>query len=241
MWKWLALFALPGVGPALVGYKIWDEIRSTISEDPEVWERAIRAFERQDRKQAPAKGGVVFAGSSTIRFWRGLSEDMAPLPVIQRGFGGAKVRDVFHYLDRLITIHEPAMIVLYIGSNDLLDFGGNRPKTLAEMSSLYDTLIDALHARLPHASVVILATFPSPLNAKRSALINSVNAMLREAARDRPWLSVLDGNAALQEPGGEPKRALFLFDRTHLNKDGYAAWTQILRPQLLALWDPRLH
>ena len=109
------------------------------------------------------------------------------------------------------------------------------------MSSLYDTLIDALHARLPHASVVILATFPSPLNAKRSALINSVNAMLHEAARDRPWLSVLDGNAALQRPGGEPNRALFLFDRTHLNKDGYAAWTQILRPQLLALWDPRLH
>jgi hypothetical protein len=59
---------------------------------------------------------VVFAGSSTIRFWNGLEEDMAPLPTVQRGFGGAKINDVIRYLDRLIARHEPSMVVLYIGS-----------------------------------------------------------------------------------------------------------------------------
>ena len=241
MWKWLALFALPGIGPALVGYKIWDEIRSTISEDPEVWERAIRAFEKQDRKHPPPKGAVVFAGSSSIRFWKTLAEDMAPLPVVQRGFGGAKVNDVIHYFDRLITPHDPSMVVLYIGTNDMLDFGGNRPKSAEQMRALYEVLFARLHERLPNATIAVLATFPSPLNQKRAPLIEAVNESIREISERTPWLELLDGNAALQLPGGEPDRALFLFDRIHLNREGYRRWAQILRPKLSALWRQELH
>ena len=33
------------------------------------WEAAIRAFEAQDAKQAPAKNGILFVGSSSIRKW----------------------------------------------------------------------------------------------------------------------------------------------------------------------------
>lgn len=241
MWPWVALLAVPVVGPAIVGYKIWDEIRSTISEDPLVWERAIRAFERRDRSDPPPKGAVVFAGSSTIRFWRALRDDMAPLPTIQRGFGGAKVNDVIHYMDRLITAHDPALVVLYIGSNDLLDFAGNRPKSIDEMQALYETLLAQLHDRLPDARIAVLATFPSPLNARRSEEIEAVNDRLRRMAQAEPWLALIDGNAVLKTPSGEPDRSLFLFDRVHLNKAGYAKWAQILRPELLDLWRQELH
>ncbi len=241
MWPWLALLAVPVVGPAIVGYKIWDEIRSTISEDPLVWERAIRAFESRDRSHPPPKGAVVFAGSSTIRFWRALRDDMAPLPAVQRGFGGAKVRDVIHYMDRLITAHDPTLVVLYIGSNDLLDFGGNRPKSIDEMQALYETLLTELHDRLPDARIAVLATFPSPLNAGRSEEIEAVNDRLRSMAKAEPWLALIDGNAVLKTPSGEPDRSLFLFDRVHLNKAGYAKWAQILRPRLLDLWRQELH
>jgi hypothetical protein len=68
MWIWLPILAVPIVGPALVGRKIWDEVRRTISEDPLVWEKQIRAFEKKERRRPTAKGAVVFAGSSTIRF-----------------------------------------------------------------------------------------------------------------------------------------------------------------------------
>jgi lysophospholipase L1-like esterase len=241
MWRWVALLAVPVVGPAVVGYRIWSEIRATISEDPDVWETQIRAFEKVDRRRPPQKGAVVFAGSSTIRFWRTLADDVAPLSVVQRGFGGAKVNDVIHYMDRLITPHAPSMVVLYIGSNDLLDFGGNRPKSADEMQGLYETLLNGLHARLPQATIVVLATFPSPLNAKRTELIQAVNDRVRQIARDEPWLELLDGNAALRNHGGEPNRSLFLFDRVHLNREGYRAWAQILRPKLLDLWRRRLH
>ena len=241
MWPWVALLAVPFVGPAIVGYKIWNEIRSTISEDPLVWEKQIRAFEERERRQPAPKRAVVFAGSSTIRFWRALADDMAPLPSVQRGFGGAKVNDIIHYMDRLITPHDPALVVLYIGSNDLLDFGGNRPKSVDEMEALYEALLDRLHDRLPDAKVAVLAIFPSPLNAGRSEQIEAVNERVRRAAEAKPWLTLIDGNAALKTPTGQPDRSLFLFDRVHLNKAGYAKWAQILRPQLLELWRQQLH
>ena len=232
---------MPVVGPLLVGWKIWDEVRRTISEDPLVWEKQICAFEKMERKRPSAKGSVVFAGSSTIRFWGRLAEDMAPLPTLQRGFGGAKVNDVIHYMDRLITPHEPAMVVLYIGSNDLLDFGGNHPKSVEQMQVLYDTLLNRLHDRIPDARIVVLATFPSPLNARRAQQIAAVNEHVRVTAESRPWLDLINGNHVLCAPNGEPDRSLFLFDRVHLNRMGYARWAQILRPKLLAHWRQQLH
>jgi lysophospholipase L1-like esterase len=240
MWIWIPILAVLVLGPAILGWKIWDEIRRTISEDPLVWEKQIRAFEKTERKRPAPKHAVVFAGSSTIRLWGSLAQDMAPLQTVQRGFGGAKVNDVIHYMDRLITPHDPAMVVLYIGSNDLLDFGGNRPKSVEEMQGLYDTLLSRLHDRLPDAVIVVLATFPSPLNARRAAQIEEVNEYVRAAAVNKPWLALVDGNSVLKTPSGEPARSLFRFDRTHLNKKGYAHWAQILRPKLLDYWRQEL-
>ena len=241
MWIWLPILAVPVIGPAIVGWKIWDEVRRTISEDPLVWEKQIAAFEKQERKRPAPKGSVIFAGSSTIRLWNGLTRDMAPLPAVQRGFGGAKVNDVIHYMDRLIAAHDPSMVVLYIGSNDLLDFGGNQPKSIDQMRSLYDVLLTGLHDRLPDARIVVLATFPSPLNARRAEQIEEVNQHLRETAENTPWVELIDGNTALQTPTGYPDRSLFRFDRVHLNKKGYERWAQILRPKLLDYWRQQLH
>jgi lysophospholipase L1-like esterase len=144
-------------------------------------------------------------------------------------------------MDRLITAHDPAMVVLYIGSNDLLNFGGNRPKSLHEMQALYDRLLKGLHDRLPDARIVVLATFPSPLNARRAAEIEAVNQHIRELAENMPWLAFIDGNPGLKTQSGSPDRSLFLFDRVHLNKKGYARWAQILRPELLEHWRQQLH
>ena len=111
----------------------------------------------------------------------------------------------------------------------------------AELQALYDTLLNRLHDRLPDAQIAVLATFPSPLNARRADLIQAVNDRIAEAAHDKPWLTLIDANAVLKTPSGAPDRSLFLFDRVHLNKAGYARWAQILRPKLLELWRQQLH
>src|SRR5580765_5815731 len=54
----------------------------------EYWEFQICEFERTDKIHPPKPGSVLFTGRSSIRFWRTLAGDMAPLRVLNRGFGG---------------------------------------------------------------------------------------------------------------------------------------------------------
>src|SRR5688500_12800475 len=82
------------------------------------WEKAIAAYEEADKKDPPAKGGVLFIGSSTIRMWRSLSSDFPGHNVINRGFGGSQIVDSTHFAERLIFPHEPKMVVLRAGGND---------------------------------------------------------------------------------------------------------------------------
>ncbi len=58
------------------------------------WEPAIRDFEEQDKVHPPKPGCIVFAGSSSFRFWDTLVSDMKPLDVINRGFGGSEFSDL---------------------------------------------------------------------------------------------------------------------------------------------------
>lgn len=87
--------------------------------DPRVWEGAVWSIERRIRRQVTAADAssntaprVVFAGSSSIRRWRTLAADMAPLQTLNVGFGGALLPQVAHYAGRLILPWQPAGVVL---------------------------------------------------------------------------------------------------------------------------------
>ncbi len=87
--------------------------------DPAFWEGEIRRLEKQDRRAMPPAGGTVFTGSPSIRFWKTLTQDMAPLPVVNRGFGGSQIHQVTHYARRIISPYKPRIVVLYAGENDI--------------------------------------------------------------------------------------------------------------------------
>lgn len=80
---------------------------------PEVkaWENEILKFEQLDKDESYPEESVLFAGSSSIRLWTTLKEDMSPYPVIQRGYGGAKLSDFGVYADRLLNPHKSRAVV----------------------------------------------------------------------------------------------------------------------------------
>jgi hypothetical protein len=68
-------------------YALSASLERVRSDDPTVWSEDIAAF----ASKAPGpSGALLFVGSSSIRRWTDLSEHMAPIPVINRGFGGSK-------------------------------------------------------------------------------------------------------------------------------------------------------
>lgn len=47
----------------------------------------IEAFEKLDASKDYPDDAILFIGSSSIRLWKTLEEDMEPFNVIQRGYG----------------------------------------------------------------------------------------------------------------------------------------------------------
>ena len=71
------------------------------------WRFQISAYETADRANPPKAGVIVFTGSSSVRFWDALADDMKPLDVINRGFGGSQIEQVNEYASRIIIPYRP--------------------------------------------------------------------------------------------------------------------------------------
>ena len=78
--------------------------------DPARWESDVAAFEAQDRRSPPPKGGIVFVGTSSIVRWD-VAEFFPDRPVINRGFGGSELADTAHFVSRTVLPYEPRIVV----------------------------------------------------------------------------------------------------------------------------------
>tara|TARA_B100000925_G_scaffold395_1_gene322 strand:- start:628 stop:1182 length:555 start_codon:yes stop_codon:yes gene_type:complete len=83
------------------------------------YQEAIDEFLEQDIKNFPKNIQVLFTGSSSIRFWESLEEDMKPLRVLNRGFGGAHISHVNFHFDDVVKRYYPEAIVFFCGTNDV--------------------------------------------------------------------------------------------------------------------------
>src|SRR5262249_12636479 len=146
----------------------------------EFWEFQIRAFEQADRARPPAEGAILFTGSSSIRYWRTLEQDMAPRPVLNRGFGGSHLAHVIHYADRIIFPYGPEAIVLYAGENDLCWPSRKSPETvLAD----FRQFVDLVRAKQPETSVIFLSIKRTPLRRGRWPAIDQANRLIAAFAK----------------------------------------------------------
>ena len=211
------------------GWIFHREIWRTFSDDPTVWEPEIAAFERRDREAPPPRGAVLFVGSSSIRFWDELAADMAPLRVIRRGFGGAKLSDLAHFADRIIFPYAPRAIVIHAGGNELTDVPGNRRRTPEEAQADFQSLVARIQAQLPGVPIYYLALRPSRLPGARAQLLRRIRA----DCEAQPGVHFLNAGARLALPDGSPDPRLISWDRIHLNREGYEAWAPPIRERLL--------
>ena len=63
----------------LMGLTVWRFLRILMSDDPAIWAKEIANFQKHDRENLPLKGAILFTGSSSIRFWQTLEQDMAQI------------------------------------------------------------------------------------------------------------------------------------------------------------------
>ncbi len=196
--------------------------------NPERFRNQITEFEN-----VPAEtGGIVFTGSSSIRLWSTLKEDFSGLPVINRGFGGTVSNDLIVFFDALITRHQPKLVVVYCGTNDLAE-----KLTVDEALADYTKFLEMIHAQLPETRVIVTSV---KIAESRLAQIPQVHALNRELTAwcaERDWTRFVDCTSYLADPQGAPIPVYFRADNLHLSPAGYAKWREILEPVVREEWE----
>jgi lysophospholipase L1-like esterase len=192
------------------------------------WEKDIAAFEAADRIAPPAKGQIVFVGSSTIRRWD-TSVYFPDLKIINRGFGGSELSDSARYVDRIVVPYEPRLVVVYAGDNDI---GGGT--TSEQVAVAFERFTRAVHATLPQTRILYIGIKPSLLRWTQIDRMRSANLVIRAYCERDDRLAFLDFDGLMLGWDEKPRRELFVEDGLHLSPQGYQMWTTVLRPWLTA-------
>ncbi|MFQ5445406.1 MAG: SGNH/GDSL hydrolase family protein [Saprospiraceae bacterium] len=194
------------------------------------FEQEIQAFEAADKKAMPPKNAVLFVGSSSIRLWPDLAADFAPMPVINRGFGGSTIPEVRYYADRIIWKYEPRVIVFYCGENDVKE---ETPPAVVFQN--FKKFIGEVERHLPGTEVVFVSAKPSPSRWPLWSSFQRFNNMAEHFAENRPRLYYVDISGTLLSENGAPDKTLFTEDMLHMNSRGYEKWGEVLRPVISRL------
>ena len=182
---------------------------------------------RELEAETTPRDALLFLGSSSIRLWDTLARDLAPFPVVNRGFGGAVVSQVVHFARRLISMSSPPRaVVFYCGGNDLA-WG----VSIASVLEGVEQFLAIARERLPGIPVYVLSVGKTPsrfLSWRRVGLLNERLRALVEANGAR-WVDV---TTPMLTEAGKPLGRLFQLDGIHPSAEGYAVWTSVLRPRL---------
>jgi hypothetical protein len=216
---------------ALLGVRLWLDWYGRASQDPGFFADEIAAFAAADRERPPPGRPIVFVGSSSIRLWDTLEQDFAPLPVLNRGFGGAQLWHVNHFARETVLRYRPRAVVLYAGDNDLDERTG---KGAEDVARDFAAFVGLVHAAVPDARIYFLAIKPSRLRWARWPEMRRANQAIAAACARDPRLAYLDVATPMLATGEPPARRLFRFDGLHLSAQGYALWTRVVKPRLLA-------
>lgn len=200
------------------------------TEDPYAkWEDAISAFEKADSDSPPLPESILFIGSSSIRMWSSVADDMSPMPVINRGFGGSQIDDSVHFANRIVFPYKPSAIVFYAGDNDIA--AKKTPETLLADFARFEKLV---HAVLHDTPIYYIAIKPSPSRWSMWENMKRANALIEKYTIEHSGCVFIDVATPMLGSDGNPRKELFLDDNLHMNADGYRLWTSIVRPRLEA-------
>ena len=204
---------------------------------PEVlaWEKDIQKFEELDKTESYPDNSILFMGSSSIRLWSTLEKDMAPYPVIQRGFGGSKLSDLSVYTERIVSPHPCSAIVVFV-ANDIT--GGDKDKSPEEVADLFSYMLKTIRKTHPETPVFWIAVTPSMSRWKVWPVIQEAGRLIEDRCRKAQNTYYIKTDFAFLGDAGTPKEELFIKDKLHLNEKGYEVWNKIIKNEIMKIVPP---
>ncbi len=190
----------------------------------------IKAFKKQDSISAPPRNAILFVGSSSFTMWRDVKDYFPGHTIINRGFGGSSLPDLIRYIEDVIFPYDPKQIVIYCGENDL---AGDTTLYPAQVAERFEKLFSLIREKYKKVPIVFISLKPSPSRQFLMPKFNVTNVMIKNFLRTKKKTKFIDVYHAMLNEKGEPMPDIFLGDKLHMNKKGYAIWQKLIEPHLL--------
>ncbi len=201
----------------------------TTTTQTNVFENEIKLLEAKDKVETYDKNAVLFIGSSSIRLWKNIATDLAPIPVIQRGFGGSNFSDVVLYTPRLVYPHQFKAVAVFV-ANDIT--GGKKDKKPEEVKALFKYFVKQIRTKNSKAPVFFIAITPNPLRWAVWPQASQANDLIEAYCKTQDNLYFIKTKDAYIGADGLPKKEYFLGDNLHQNAEGYAVWSAIIKKEI---------
>ncbi len=185
------------------------------------WEKEISSFDSLNKVEKYDPNSVLFLGSSYIRFWKNIREDIGYKDVIHRGFGGCNLRDVAYYIKRIVYPHQPKALFMYVG-NDIV--AREKDKTPDQVFELFKYVVKVVREKYPNMPITWLQISPSE---KRWAVwdkVSEANSLIKAYCESNPNLYYLPSSDKFLGEDGKPITKYYRDDKLHYNDEGYKAW-----------------
>ncbi len=188
---------------------------------------SMKLFEEDRSSSDYGEDAVLAIGSSSIRFWDTIVQDLAPWEIIKRGFGGSSMSDVVGAYEYLVEPYDVNRFIIYEGDTES---GREMPEAFLRYARIF---IERLAVDRPDAQIVFLTPKPSPKRLNLwSSTYRKANEGLNLIVAEYDNVHLIDVASPLFAEDGSLKTELFKDDGVHLNEAGYKVWTSVIRPGL---------
>lgn len=210
------------------------QTKTPAQESAERWahyEPEFKAFEEADRITSPTRDGILFVGSSVFRQWTNVAEMMAPLPSLNRAFGGSRTIDQLDRFDQVVPPYTPRIIVYYCGSNDL-----KADVPPEEIFANFRRFSERARALRPDIRIVFVSSTRAPDRVAKWTHVDHYNALVWAYCAATPGRTYIDLNPVLVDATGQPRLELYKDDKLHFHPAAYIEFSKIIKPVLEKIW-----
>ncbi|MFZ9044707.1 MAG: GDSL-type esterase/lipase family protein [Cyclobacteriaceae bacterium] len=193
----------------------------------ETFDRDIRILKRRIARHQDYSDLYAFYGSSTLRLWTSMSDDLNPLNVINLGFGGSHFDACIHHYEEVFKNLFPSNIVLYGGDNDL-----SQGYNAHEIHERFLKLCAMFRDQNPDVRIFSITVKPSPHRENSKSIIKEVNQMIKTSLEALGNAFQVNTYDALLTRDQQTRPELYMEDGLHLNQKGYDHWSTAVKNAL---------
>jgi len=196
------------------------------------YQNDINRFDSLNKVEEYSKDAVLFLGSSYIRMWKNIKQDIGYNDIIHRGFGGSNLRDVAYYIKRIVYPHQPKAIFMYVG-NDIVD--NPKDKSPDQVLEHFKYVVNVIREKYSSIPIAWLQISPSEKRWGAWEKVKAANSLIKSYCETQHNLFYISFENSFLDQNKQPLKQLFLPDKLHYNDDGYKVWGAAIKEQFFTI------